>query len=91
MAIERRRVYFAGHVQGVGFRMTTRRLAVTMPVAGFVRNLDDGRVELLIEGDEAVLISLIGAIQREFGPSIRETWGSTEPAGDPPLVGFSIR
>ena len=71
--------------------MTTRRLALGRPVAGFVRNCDDGRVELLIEGDSAALIDLVGAIQREFGASIQATHGSLEPIEDPPLTGFSIR
>ncbi len=66
MAIERHRVCFAGHVQGVGFRLTTRRLAQSWPVAGFVRNLADGRVELLVEGDSAAVAGLLSAIHREF-------------------------
>ena len=90
MTIERRRVYFSGEVQGVGFRMTTRRLASGFPITGFVRNLSDGRVELLVEGEAPMLIHLIGSIQREFGSSIRETWGDKEVVGDPPLDGFSI-
>ena len=71
--------------------MTTRRLAQGFPISGFVRNLEDGRVELVVEGESPMLIHLLGAIQREFGDSIRETWGSTEAVGDPPLEGFSIR
>ena len=91
MAIERRRIFFSGQVQGVGFRMTTRRLAQGFPITGFVQNLPDGRVELLVEGEDPMLIHLIGAIQREFGDSIRETWGTKEVVGDPSLEGFSIR
>ncbi len=91
MAIERRRVFFEGQVQGVGFRMTTRRLAQGLPLVGFVRNLDDGRVELLIEGEPTALSRLLAAIHREFGESIR-TWDQViEPVGAPRLVGFSIR
>lgn len=91
MAIERRRIYFTGHVQGVGFRMTTRRLAMGQPIAGYVRNLDDGRVELLVEGDPPVLTRFVGSIQREFGPSIRETEETVEPRDESRLGGFSIR
>ena len=91
MAIERRRVFFSGQVQGVGFRMTTRRLAKGFPITGFVQNLEDGRVELVIEGEDSMLINLIGAIQREFGESIRETWGTQEIVDDPRFDGFSIR
>ena len=91
MAIERRRVFFAGHVQGVGFRMTTRRLALGRPVAGFVRNLADGRVELLIEGEPGVLSALVESIRREFGDSIRDIQAETVTEADAPLAGFSIR
>ena len=42
--------YFSGRVQGVGFRFTTIHIAHGHRVVGFVRNLSDGRVELLAEG-----------------------------------------
>ena len=48
-------VFYEGHVQGVGFRFTVRHLAKGFDVTGWVRNLPDGRVEALVEGDaEAV-------------------------------------
>lgn len=91
MAIERRRVFFSGRVQGVGFRMTARRLARGFPVVGFVRNLDDGRVELLVEGEDGACSGLLAALGREFGDSIVGRDIVAEPPGDPPLAGFSIR
>ena len=90
MAIERRRIFFEGHVQGVGFRMTTRRLALGLPLAGYVQNLDDGRVLLLVEGEAEVVVDLLGSIQREFGASIRRREDQVEPTGEPPLSAFSI-
>jgi acylphosphatase len=48
-----KRVHYSGQVQGVGFRLAARRLAQGFPVAGFVRNLSDGRVELVVEGQAA--------------------------------------
>jgi len=48
---ERRRLYYSGHVQGVGFRYTCQSLARGFDVAGYVRNLPCGRVELVVEGD----------------------------------------
>jgi acylphosphatase len=45
-----RHVYYAGQVQGVGFRYTAQALAGRAGVAGFVRNLPDRRVELVAEG-----------------------------------------
>src|SRR5262245_51276190 len=47
---ERRTVYYTGHVQGVGFRYTARAAAQSCDVVGFVRNLDDGRVQIVAEG-----------------------------------------
>ena len=47
---KRRTVLFAGHVQGVGFRYTTIMVARSYDVTGSVRNLPDGRVELIAEG-----------------------------------------
>lgn len=46
----RRVIYFSGRVQGVGFRYTTEAVASNFEVRGFVRNLGDGRVELVAEG-----------------------------------------
>ena len=43
-------VYYAGEVQGVGFRATAEWLAGRHPVRGWVRNLPDGRVEAVFEG-----------------------------------------
>lgn len=50
MANEQRVVCFSGRVQGVGFRYTACRIAQRYEVTGYVRNLPDGRVELLAEG-----------------------------------------
>ena len=50
-----RRFVISGRVQGVGFRWFTKDIAVLEGVTGWVRNLPDGRVEALVEGDaEAV-------------------------------------
>ncbi len=48
--LERRQVYYQGHVQGVGFRYTAHSMARGYGVTGFVRNLADGRVKLVAEG-----------------------------------------
>jgi acylphosphatase len=59
-------VFFSGTVQGVGFRFTAERLARRFPVTGFVRNLEDGRVEVTAEGGEKKLVEFLTAI-RESG------------------------
>ena len=47
MSEKRMQIFFSGTVQGVGFRFTAERLARRFPVTGFVRNLEDGRVEVV--------------------------------------------
>jgi len=59
MGQTRAHVYVSGKVQGVYFRATTRDQAREHGVDGWVRNLDDGRVEAVFEGDEDAVESLI--------------------------------
>jgi len=56
-------VYYTGRVQGVGFRYTVREVACGYEVAGFVRNLPDGRVQLTVEGEEDELKAFVAAIR----------------------------
>lgn len=65
-------VHFWGHVQGVGFRYTTRRVAGRFLVAGTVKNLLDGRVELVVEGDRKELLMLIQAVNEAMEGNIVE-------------------
>lgn len=46
----RLQVFYSGRVQGVGFRYTAKNVAMGFEVSGIVRNLPDGRVELIAEG-----------------------------------------
>ena len=48
-------VFWSGRVQGVGFRYTTESVALELGIAGWVRNLPDGRVEAVAEGSEKSL------------------------------------
>ncbi len=91
MPIERRRVVYRGRVQGVGFRATVRRLAGGFGVSGTVRNLDDGGVEVLAEGEAGEVSAFLAAIAAEMGGKIRGVDDASEPPADPPLSGFAIR
>lgn len=55
----RYRVLVSGQVQGVYFRDTCRRMALKHGVTGWVRNLPDGRVEAVFEGDDEVVERLV--------------------------------
>jgi acylphosphatase len=59
-------VFYSGRVQGVGFRYTVKALTPGFEVTGTVRNLDDGRVELIAEGERGELDAFRQAI-RESG------------------------
>lgn len=48
-----------GRVQGVGYRANTRRMANQLKLKGWVRNLRDGRVEIIVEGEEEMVDRLI--------------------------------
>lgn len=77
---EQRRVWFSGRVQGVGFRYTTRQIAAGFDVSGTVRNLADGRVEILAEGRPAEINGLLDAIREHFDGHITDETSDTTPA-----------
>ena len=56
-------VYYSGNVQGVGFRYTVKTVATGFDLAGTVRNLPDGRVELIAEGEKGELEEFRAAIR----------------------------
>lgn len=56
-------VRFEGHVQGVGFRMTVAGLARSYRVTGFVRNLMDGDVDMVVEGTEREVDAFYQAVR----------------------------
>lgn len=56
--------YVQGDVQGVGFRYFVRQRAAQLAVAGWVRNLKDGRVELMAEGSRADLEALLATVRQ---------------------------
>ena len=59
----RMKILYSGHVQGVGFRYTARGVAAGYEIAGVVRNLPDGRVELTAEGTREELEAFREAIR----------------------------
>ena len=59
-------VYYSGRVQGIGFRYTVKTVATGFEITGTIRNLPDGRVQLVAEGARAELEAFRSAI-REAG------------------------
>ena len=90
MKRERLQVFYSGRVQGVGFRYSVKSLVMGFEVTGFVRNLDDGRVELMAEGTRNELEEFQTAIRNSgVGRFIRgEQVSWKEAAGE--FRGFEI-
>ena len=85
----RKRYLFSGQVQGVGFRETTRRIAGRHAVAGIVRNLNDGRVELVADGEPEAMGAFVQEIQEAMADYIRDTAAETIMPNEP-MAGFRV-
>jgi acylphosphatase len=88
--MERAHVYVTGEVQGVFFRYETRERARSRGLAGWVRNLPDGRVEAVFEGPEDGVAEMVGwCHQGPRGAVVKEVEVDREaPEG---LEGFEVR
>ena len=79
-------VFYSGRVQGVGFRLTAEETAVEFGVVGWVRNLRDGRVELIAQGHEAILTQFLEAVRtgpmRNFIQHVEVSWGAPSHSFD---------
>jgi acylphosphatase len=85
----RRRLLVGGRVQGVGYRISCAMQAESAGVSGSVRNLRDGRVEIVLEGPRAAVAVVEEWCRR--GPrmaKVTSVEGTDEPVGD--LRGFAI-
>jgi acylphosphatase len=78
--MERRTYHFSGHVQGVGFRYTTEDIAARFNVKGYVRNLPDGRVELVMEGPPEEMDGVLESLRERLDRFIRKIDLNTAPA-----------
>jgi acylphosphatase len=82
--------YYSGEVQGVGFRYSAQRAAEPLDITGWVKNLRDGRVELVCEGEKDALDSFLRKIDAMFSSYINNKdveW--TSACGE--FEGFDIR
>ncbi len=69
--LKRAHAFYEGRVQGVGFRFTVAGAARPYNVTGFVRNLRDGRVELVAEGEEKEARAFLGDVSASMAGYIR--------------------
>ena len=82
--------YYRGNVQGVGFRFTAENIARNLKVLGWVKNLSDGRVEVVAQAEEAALKAYLDQIKEYFRDYISDaeiTW--QEPSGE--FIDFSVK
>ena len=75
----RAHVFVCGRVQGVFFRQSTQRQAQNLGVNGWVRNLDDGRVEAVFEGEEQAVKALVDFCRKDQRCSVTDITVDWEP------------
>ena len=84
------RVLVSGRVQGVGYRYSTREKAIALNIAGWVRNLPDGRVEAMIQGEAHPIDSMMKWFY-EGPPAAKVTGIKTEQQSPQAFETFEIR
>lgn len=89
-SVYRQSVHFSGRVQGVGFRYSTLQTAKEYAVSGFVRNLDDGRVLLVAEGEQTEVQAFCDTVAERLSPFIRQSVVVEENAEKASYRGFVI-
>ena len=75
-----RTCYFSGNVQGVGFRYTAQHVAKGFALKGYVRNLSDGRVELVAEGNAKEIDAFLVALGEQMEGHIQRRTDNDAPA-----------
>jgi len=90
MTPQRRTVRYEGHVQGVGFRWTTVAALRGLDVAGYVRNLPDGAVELVLEGADGAVAEATRRVREALSRHIAHESERLSPATGE-FAGFGIR
>jgi len=88
--LQREVAHFSGHVQGVGFRYTASTIATRFEVTGTVQNLSNGKVLLVVEGQEFEIDRFIDAIESKMAQYITRT-DRTEAPYTGEFADFSTR
>ncbi len=74
-------LFYSGRVQGIGFRYTVQDIANQQKVLGWVKNLDDAKVEIVAEAEEDVLDSFLQQVNQHFSRYIADVHIEWKPAG----------
>jgi len=89
MAEMAKHVVFSGRVQGVGFRFTALNAASRYRLTGYVRNVSNGTVEMVVQGPAADIDNCINSIEQSFADYITGTKSEDIPP-DPAYTDFKI-
>ena len=84
-------IFVSGRVQGVGYRYFARREAMKQGLTGWVRNLSDGRVEALLEGDEDAVAAMLHWCARGPAGAHVDRINKENLSGSPEYDVFGIR
>lgn len=87
---KRYRVFISGRVQGVFFRANTCKTAVALGLAGWVRNLPDGRVETVFEGEQSKTEAMLSWCRTGTPPARVDRVEAAEEDAAANLTGFEI-
>ena len=82
-------VNFRGRVQGVGFRWNVRQESSGFDVAGYVKNLPDGSVEMLAEGEKDEVNRFLASVENRMRGHVTDRT-TLERMGDEQFSGFEI-
>ncbi|MDD5060204.1 MAG: acylphosphatase [Candidatus Omnitrophica bacterium] len=74
-------IFYSGRVQGIGFRYTVLEIASQEKVSGWVKNLKDSRVEVIIEGNQVSLDNFLKQVSSKFSNYIEDTAIEELPTG----------
>ena len=86
-----KQVFYEGHVQGVGFRWSVKRIAQGFDITGWVRNLPDGRVEMQAGGEPEEVTAFLEAIGQSELRALIKNQSETTLVAQPSARGFQIR
>jgi len=93
--MERATVFVRGHVQAVGFRWWARARALELELVGHARNMPDGRVEVVAQGERGSVERLVGLLQEQPSSSgrpgevtaVKTLWNAPRPG----VTGFVVK